>query len=100
MLSPIEGICIWTATHFGFGVGLAVGDADGRGLGGEGVVWATAVGVGSGMGGRLWPAPGWSRLSCPTIVSATPASASRLRTAEAVRRRRRADGSLANGPGR
>jgi len=80
-------------------VGLAVGDADGRGLRGEGVAWATAVGVGSGMGGRLWPAPGWSRSSCPTIISATPARASRMGTAKPGRRRRRTDGSLATGDG-
>ena len=99
MLIATEGICIWTATHFGLGVGLAVGDADGRAVGGEGVAWAIGVGVGSGIGGRLWPLPGWSRLSCPTMINATPARASRMGTAKPGRRRRRTDGSLATGDG-
>src|SRR6266550_6121169 len=100
MLIPTDGICIWTATHLGFGVGLGFGEADGlaeRVPLGEALAWAMPDCVGSGMGGRLGPVPGWSRPSWPTIISATPARASRIGTAKPGRRRRRTDGSLAIG---
>jgi hypothetical protein len=56
------GICIWTATRFGFGVGLGVGDADGLGelKDGPRLAEGDASGLsdGSTMGGRLSTALG------------------------------------------
>lgn len=59
-----------------------------------GVKLATGVAVGIGIPGRLAPAVGWSRSSCPTIISAAPTSASRIGTTKPGVRRRRTGGSL------
>ena len=82
-LMPTDSIWSWTAIQsLGMGVGSGVGSAVAVGppepvapADGVGVASATGVAVGSGIGGRLETGEE-SRSSWPTIMRATPATAS------------------------